>query len=169
MAGNLHFNELLQELNDAGVEYLVIGGYAVMFYTEPRFTKDLDIWVRNTTQNSQAVYDALVRYGAPLKSDGITPESFTQSDLVYQIGVVPMRVDFSTYIDGLGFDTAWQHKVPAQLFGASVNVISLPDLILNKKAADRPDDRKDVKRLEKKAEPPKARLLRPRPKTHPGD
>jgi hypothetical protein len=68
----------------------------MMFYTEPRFTKDLDIWVRNTPQNAQAVDDALLRFGAPLKSDGITPESFTENSLVYQIGAAPMRVDIST-------------------------------------------------------------------------
>jgi len=165
MAGNQHFNELLQGLNDAGVEYLVIGGYAVMFYTEPRFTKDLDIWVRNTSKNAQAVYDALLKFGAPLKSDGITPDSFTENNLVYQIGVVPMRIDVSTHSDGISFSTAWAHKVDATLFGASVKVISLPDLITNKKAVGRPQDRRDLKRLEKKKTPPTiSPLLKPKPK-----
>jgi hypothetical protein len=67
MAENPHYRELLQALNEYEVEYLVVGGYAVMKYTEPRYTKDLDVWVYNSSQNSAKLFRALAKFGAPLK------------------------------------------------------------------------------------------------------
>lgn len=72
-----HYNELLQIFNDFAVEYLIVGGDAVMHYTEPRYTKDLDVWVRNTPQHSKRVFHALAEFGAPLKRDSVTPETFS--------------------------------------------------------------------------------------------
>jgi hypothetical protein len=59
------------------VEYLIVGGFAVMKYGEPRYTKDLDVWVHNSPQNSLRVVGALKTFGAPLEHDGITPEIFS--------------------------------------------------------------------------------------------
>ena len=74
MVDNQHFKELLQGFNANEVEYLIVGGYAVMKYTEPRFTKDLDLWVSNSQENSNPVYRGLAQFGAPLIQDGLTPE-----------------------------------------------------------------------------------------------
>ena len=71
MAENRHYKELLQLLNEFEVEYLIVGGFAVMKYGEPRYTKDLDLWVRNSAQNSLRVVEALRKFGAPLEQDGI--------------------------------------------------------------------------------------------------
>ena len=106
-----HYRELLHTLNVFEVEYLIVGGYAVMKYTEPRYTKDLDVWVGNSPRNSVRLYDALAKFGAPLKHDGVTPETFTKDKIVYQIGVAPVRIDISTHIDGVTFDTAWKNRV----------------------------------------------------------
>jgi hypothetical protein len=76
MAENPHYRELLQQLNDFQVEYLIVGGYALMKYAEPRYTKDLEIWVHNSVENSFQVFQALKKFGAPLDHDGITPETF---------------------------------------------------------------------------------------------
>src|SRR5579864_2777978 len=111
MAENPHFRELLQLLNDFEVEYLVVGGYAVMKYTEPRYTKDLDVWVHSSAQNSARLIQALAKFGAPLKPDGVTPETFTGRKVVYQIGVAPVRVDILTHIDGVEFSGAWRNRV----------------------------------------------------------
>src|SRR3954451_12627977 len=107
MAGSPHYKELLHILNEHEVEYLIVGGYAVMKYTEPRFTKDLDVWVHNSSANSVRLYHALANFGAPLQHDGVTAETFTKEKIVYQIGVAPVRIDISTYIDGVTFDIAW--------------------------------------------------------------
>ncbi|MGA2858597.1 MAG: hypothetical protein ABSE40_17145 [Candidatus Sulfotelmatobacter sp.] len=76
MAENPHYRELLQLLNEFEVEYLIVGGFAVMKYGEPRYTKDLDVWVHNSPQNSLRVVEALKKFGAPLDHDGITGETF---------------------------------------------------------------------------------------------
>ena len=82
MVENPHYKELLLALNEYEVEYLIVGGYAVMKYTEPRYTKDLDVWVHNSSPNAEKVFHALVKFGAPLKHDGITPKTFSQDNIV---------------------------------------------------------------------------------------
>ena len=106
MAENPHYKELLQLLNEFEVEYLIVGGFAVMKYGEPRYTKDLDIWVNNSGQNSRRVVRALKKFGAPLDHDGITPETFAERQVVYQIGIAPVRVDILTEITGVKFADA---------------------------------------------------------------
>ena len=149
MAGSPHYSELLRTLNDFEVEYLIVGGYAVMKYTEPRYTKDLDVWIGNSSQNSARVYRALARFGAPLGSDGVTAETFTNDAVIYQIGVAPVRIDISTHIDGVAFGAAWQNRVPSSIFGVPVHFISLNDLIINKQAAGRTSDLVHLKDLER--------------------
>jgi len=70
---------------------LIVGGYAIMKYTEPRYTKDLDVWIENSAENSLRVFEALEKFGAPLQSDGITPATFTGNEVTYQIGIAPIR------------------------------------------------------------------------------
>lgn len=147
MAESPHYKELLHIFNERGVEYLVVGGYAVMKYTEPRYTKDLDVWVRNSPNNAQQVFEALARFGAPVLRDGITPETFRKDEIVYQIGVAPIRIDISTHIDGVQFATAWRKRVRGTVFGVSVNFISLRDLIRNKKSMGRRLDLEDLANL----------------------
>jgi hypothetical protein len=148
MAGRQNdYSDILRVLNEFNAEYLVVGAHAVMFYTEPRYTKYLDIWVRSTIENAKAIYRALLRFGAPVAIDGITPETFATPDIVYQIGVAPVRIDLSTHIDGLTFDQAWANKRQAHFFGVPVYVISLPDLLHNKQSTGRLEDRLDLERL----------------------
>jgi predicted nucleotidyltransferase len=150
MAENPHYRELLQTLNECQVEYLVVGGYAVMKYTEPRYTKDLDVWVHNSAPNSARVFRALAKFGAPLKQDGITPESFTKDQVVYQIGVAPVRIDILTHITGVQFSDAWRNRVEGAFFGVPVNLISLDDLVANKQAVGRSADLEQLESIQKK-------------------
>ncbi len=147
MAENPHYRDLLQALGEFEVEYLIVGGYAVMKYTEPRFTKDLDVWVHSSPRNASNVFRALVRFGAPLENDGVTPETFAKDNIVYQIGVAPVRVDILTGITGVEFRDAWQHRVEGTVFGVPVHFISLDDLIANKQAAGRDPDLAHLERL----------------------
>jgi hypothetical protein len=137
MAENPHYKELLRLLNESEVRYLIVGGYAVMKYTEPRFTKDLDVWVENSQENSVRVFEALKRFGAPLETDKITPETFTQSNLTYQIGIAPVRIDILTHITGVTFNAAWKDRVEGSIFGIAVQFIPLDQLIANKEATGR--------------------------------
>src|SRR5271157_5121910 len=145
MAENLHYRELLQLLNEFEVEYLIVGGFAVMKYGEPRYTKDLDVWVHNSPQNSRRVVEALKKFGAPLDQDGITPEIFTEKQVVYQIGIAPVRIDILTEITGVEFPEAWRKRVAGTFFGVPVHFISLDDLMTNKQALGRTSDLKDLK------------------------
>ena len=110
MAENPHYRELLQLLNEFQVEYLIVGGFAVMKYGEPRYTKDLDVWVHNSPQNSARLVEALKKFGAPLEHDGITAQTFTETQVVYQIGIAPVRIDILTEITGVEFSDAWTKK-----------------------------------------------------------
>lgn len=145
MAENPHYRELLQLLNEFQAEYLIVGGFAVMKYGEPRYTKDLDVWVHNSPQNSARVVEALRKFGAPLDRDRITAQTFTEKQLVYQIGIAPVRIDILTEITGVEFADAWRRRVASTFFGVPVHFISLDDLISNKKALGRNLDLKDLK------------------------
>jgi predicted nucleotidyltransferase len=146
MAENPHYRELLQLLNEFEVEYLIVGGFAVMKYGEPRYTKDLDVWVHNSSENSERVIAALKKFGAPLEHDGIRPETFAGSQVVYQIGIAPVRVDILTEITGVQFPDAWRRRVASTFFGLPVHFISLDDLVTNKQALGRSSDLQDLKR-----------------------
>ena len=150
MAESPHYKELLQLLNEFDVQYLIVGGFAVMKYGEPRYTKDLDLWVHNSAENSRRVMRALQKFGAPLDHDGITAETFTERQVVYQIGVAPVRIDILTGITAVEFSEAWKKKVASTFFGVPVHFISLDDLVTNKRAMGRSDDLKDLAKNAKK-------------------
>ena len=145
MAENPHYKELLQLLNEFEVEYLIVGGFAVMKYGEPRYTKDLDVWVHNSPQNSRRLVGALKKFGAPVEHDGITTETFIEKQLVYQIGIAPVRIDILTEITGVRFGDAWRNRVASTFFGVPVHFISWDDLMTNKQALGRSSDLKDLK------------------------
>lgn len=145
MAESPHYKELLQLLNEFEVEYLIVGGFAVMKYGEPRYTKDLDLWVNNSSENSARVIGALKAFGTPLDNDRVTAETFANQQVVYQIGVAPVRVDILTDITGVKFAEAWGKKVRSTLFGVPVHFISFEDLVTNKEALGRSSDLKDLK------------------------
>ncbi len=153
MAENPHYKELLQLLNEFEVEYLIVGGFAVMKYGEPRYTKDLDVWIHNSPQNSVRVVQALKKFGAPLEHDGISAETFANQQVVYQIGVAPVRIDILTEITGVEFADAWKRKVASTFFSVPVHFISFGDLMTNKQALGRSNDLKDLGHTRRHAKP----------------
>jgi hypothetical protein len=142
---NSDFTDLLKIFNANRVRYLVIGGYAVVQYAEPRYTKDLDLWISTDAVNAKAIYQALREFGAPLA--GLTEDDFAQEGYFYQMGVPPVRVDVLMGIPGLDFDAAWQRQVAVDFDGLLVAFISQPDLIQSKLASGRPQDLIDAKLL----------------------
>ena len=147
MPTNSDFRELLSTWNDCEVRYLIIGGYAVMLYTEPRFTKDLDLWVEPTAENGRRVFRALALFGAPLA--GVTADDFSQEGLFYQMGRPPVRVDVLTSVTGMRFQEAWLNRVERDLGGIPAPFLSRDDLIRTKTALGRPQDLLDVEQLKK--------------------
>jgi predicted nucleotidyltransferase len=149
MTESPHYKELLQLLNEFEVRYLIVGGYATMKYSEPRYTKDLDVWVDSSAENSLRVFEALKKFGAPVESDKISPATFTQTELTYQIGIAPVRIDILTQITGVEFSAAWRDRVSGTFFGVPVHFISLDRLIANKQAMGRSSDVEQLKQLSK--------------------
>lgn len=139
---NSDFSDLLRIFNDNHVRYLVIGGYAVVQYAEPRFTKDLDVWISTDSANAESVYKALLEFGAPLK--GMTAKDFSEEGYFFQMGVPPVRVDILMGIPGVGFEESWKRRFEVEFDGLKVNFISKEDLIVAKRASGRPQDLIDV-------------------------
>jgi hypothetical protein len=153
---NSDFKELLKLFNDYRVRYLVIGGYAVMKYAEPRFTKDLDIWVKADIENANLVFKALRAFGAPLS--GMSEDDFAHEGYFYQIGVAPLRIDILMSIEGVTFEEAWPNRIESDLGGIGASFISKEDLIRSKRATGRPQDLLDAELLAQSdsvKEPPK--------------
>jgi len=117
---------------------MVIGGYAVVQYAEPRFTKDLDVLISTDTKNAEAVYNALKEFGAPLA--GLTPKDFSEEGFFFQMGVPPIRVDVLMGIPGIQFEECWNRRVEVDFEGLKVIFVSKQDLIVSKRAAGRPQD-----------------------------
>src|SRR4051794_17087294 len=109
------FKDLLEVLDAYGVRYLIVGGYDVMKYTEPRLTKDLDLWIATDPDNAERVYRALMQFGAPV--EGYSPTDFTNEQFWFQIGVAPVRVDILLGIPGASFEDAWERRVDDEILG----------------------------------------------------
>jgi len=139
------FKELLSILAKHEVRYLIIGGYAVMKYTEPRWTKDLDLLIAIDPENARAVFAALKEFGAPLT--GLTEEDFSDADSFYQMGRSPMRVDVMMSIPGITFEEAWVNRENVDIAGTTALFISREDLIRAKQATARPQDLIDLDNL----------------------
>ena len=144
---NSHYKDMLRELSDHHVEYLVVGAIALAVHGIPRATGDIDIWVNATPENAQRVYRALEAFGAPL--EGLSQDDFTGVDMVFQIGVVPLRIDILTAVDGVSFDEAWADKIVVDFDGLPMSVLSKKLMIQNKRASGRLKDRLDLEALEK--------------------
>jgi hypothetical protein len=127
---NRDFAEILAALSAAGVEFLVVGAYAMAAHGVPRATGDIDIWVRPTPENADRVLSALRAFGAPLFD--LTREDLLRPDVVFQIGVALSRIDILTGITGVGFEDAWRNRltvthhfaVPAKIASASLSAFS---------------------------------------------
>lgn len=145
---NSDFSALLAAFNDANVDYLLIGGRAVSFHDQPRYTKDFDLWIRPTPENARRAFAALAQFGAPL--EGINADDLIDPESYYAMGIPPNRIDLLNTIEGITFEEAWPHRVKAPHGDAWMWVIGIDDLIRNKRAVGRPADLADVEKLERR-------------------
>lgn len=140
------FRELLGLLNEKKVEYLIVGGYATAFHGAPRFTGDLDIFIKPDRSNAARLLGALEEFG--FGSLDLEVEDFVRPYSVIQLGVPPVRVDIMTAISGVTWDRAESGAVEGDYGGQRVNLIGRDDLIRNKKSVGRKQDLADVEALE---------------------
>ena len=156
------FKDLLSEFNAHGVEYLVVGAYALAAHGRVRATGDLDVWVRPEPANAKRVLAALVKFGAPLQD--LTEQDLSTPGIVYQVGVAPLRIDVLTGIDAVEFEEAWRmpraevsraleeawrERVRSRFADQPVSVLSAAHLIRNKRAVGRAQDLADLEWLER--------------------
>lgn len=134
--------EFVELLNDHGVEFLIVGGYAVAFHGYPRFTGDIDLFIRPSIDNARRVLAVLDAFG--FHGTGVTESDLTTSGKVVQLGAPPNRIDLLTSIEAVPFDQAWAARVRATLDGLGVAFVSKAHLIRNKAALSRPKDMADV-------------------------
>ncbi len=140
------FTEFIASCIAHDVRFLVVGGYAVAAHGHPRFTKDLDVWILVDPTNATRLTAALDSFG--FGSLGLSPHDFLEEDTVIQLGYPPKRIDLLTSATGVDFAECWTRRVEFPIGDLSVPFISAEDLVVNKRAAARPQDLADVAALE---------------------
>ena len=147
------YKDLLSAFHAHGVKYLVVGGFAVIYHSQPRFTNDIDLFIKADPENAQATYAALANFGASLQ--GIRPEDFTDHKSFFRFGREPKGFDILPAVPGVDFDAAWERRVEAVIdpqSGLRAFFISRDDLIASKLASGRTQDLADVEAIREAAE-----------------
>ena len=143
------FRDMIHEFNEAHVEYLVVGAYALAGHGLSRATRDLDLWVRVSPENATRVLKALAVFGAP--PHVATRQDLLDPDMVIQIGVEPMRVDIMMSISGVEFDDAYAARMMVPAGDVSMPILGRTQLLANKRASARTKDLADAEWLEQHA------------------
>ena len=145
---NNDYKDILRALSKRKVKFLLVGAYAMAAHGYPRSTFDIDLWVMPDPENAHLVLKALEDFGAP--SGDLSTEDLQKEEIVFQIGVAPRRIDILTSIDGLKFDDAFSRSETVEIDAIPVHVLSVPDLIINKRSTGRTKDLADAELLEEK-------------------
>lgn len=143
--------ELCGAFADARVEYLLVGGYAVALHGRPRFTKDADLWLRDTPDNLSRASSALAAFGAP-DSTVAALLSMAPEDVVW-MGRPPTRIDLLKWVPGGDFDSAWDRHVVRVIDGVAIRLVDRATLIALKEASGRSQDLEDSRALSAMADP----------------
>lgn len=146
---NKDFKEFIALLNSTGVEYLVVGGYALAAHGHPRYTGDIDIWVGVTTENVQKLLSALHAFG--FGNVGLTQDDFLVPEAMVQLGYPPARIDLLTTIDGVSFADCYPQRMEVLVSDLTLPIIDLASFIANKRASGRPKDLADLASLDTEA------------------
>jgi len=145
MEAQADFKELLACLNARGVEYMIVGGYALAFHGAPRYTGDLDVWVKPDAENARRVLAALADFG--VGSLDLKEIDLRSADRVVQIGVPPVRVDLLTSLSGVSWEEAVGRRVRGPYGDMEVPYMGRDDFLANKKACGRHKDLADIEAL----------------------
>jgi hypothetical protein len=140
------FDEFVESLIAHGVEFLVVGAYALAFHGAPRFTGDLDILVRPTLDNASRLLAALDGFGFPV--NGLDAQRVVEPRRMLQLGVPPVQIHVMSTITGVDWEEAWSGRVEGPIGRHLVNFLGRETFLRNKRAAGRPQDLADVNALE---------------------
>ncbi len=141
------FKEFIQLLNKNNVKYLVVGGYAVAMHGFPRYTGDIDFWIKPEKENAEKLVKTLIEFG--FGSLDININDFTKENSIVQLGFPPERIDLITSVDGLLFEDCWKERKEVVTEEILIDYISLHHLRINKAASGRDKDILDLKNLPK--------------------
>jgi Nucleotidyltransferase of unknown function (DUF6036) len=139
------FRDFLRLLNEESVEYVLIGGYAVILHGYNRYTADMDVWVRPSAQNSERLVRALRKFG--FSESTLADADFKRPGQVFTMGIPPTRIDVLTFASGVDFDECYRTRTVVDIDGLPVNLISLSLLRKNKTESGRLQDQADLERL----------------------
>jgi hypothetical protein len=139
------FKELLELFNVRKVKYLIVGGYALAYHGAPRYTGDIDIFVKPDTENALCILKALNEFG--FGSVDLKEEDFQSPNKVVQLGYPPVRIDIITSISGVSWDQAFKEREKGKYGNVPVYFIGREHYILNKRASGRKKDLADLEAL----------------------
>lgn len=139
------FAEFLRSLRSSGVEYLLVGGYAVGLYGYPRATADIDVWIKRSPENAARVVAAIRAFGFDVPA--LSTELLLKPGQVVRMGLPPLRIEVLTSVSGVEFEECWSSREEMLLDGVPVWLPSLEDLRRNKAASGRPKDLEDLRHL----------------------
>jgi len=139
-----HFKEFLRLLRAEGVEYLLVGGWAVIYHGYPRATDDFDIWIAISPENANRVVRTLRKFGFDVAPPA---EVFLQEDKIIRFGSEPNLIEIMTSVSGVRFEDCYRERLETSLDNEPVNLISLKNLRTNKLAAGRLKDLADLEEL----------------------
>jgi hypothetical protein len=136
------FNEFIGSLSAHGVEFLIVGAYALAIHGAPRFTGDLDIFIRPARENAEKLLEAVRAFGFPVQE--LTPEALLDPRRMLQMGIEPVQIHVMTAISGVTWDAAWREHIVATVGNHQAPVIGRDAFLANKRAAGRPKDLADI-------------------------
>lgn len=142
---NRHFHDFLGLLEKRGVEYVIVGGYAVGIHGFPRYTGDLDVFVAISRKNADRLVGVFEEFG--FSALNLKPEDFLEADTVVEIGREPMKIQVLTGIDGISFEECRSDRILVNVSGLEVPFIGFASLLANKAASPRSKDRIDLEEL----------------------
>ena len=145
MEAQQDFKKLLELLNDRGVEYVIVGAHALAFHGAPRYTGDLDIYIRPTAENAERVMVALADFG--FGSLGLSEKDFSVPDRVVQLGYPPVRIDLVTSLSGVSWEEVSANKVDGEYGNVPAKYIGRAEFVRNKRAIGRKKDLADLEAL----------------------
>lgn len=137
------WREFIETLRSQKVEFMVVGAHALASFGRPRYTEDLDVFLRRSDENKLRLSKALVEFGIPLPKASVD-RLFAEERQMVVLGHEPYAIDLLTFLDGVDFEGAYTRRTEAEVFGVMAPVISLSDYVATKKACGRPKDEADL-------------------------
>jgi hypothetical protein len=139
------YEELLKLFNKNKVKYCIVGAFALAFHAIPRYTKDMDIFIEASEKNAKGILKALNEFGFGVLN--LSMSDFSAKGRTIQLGYEPVRIDILTLIDGCTFEDVWKNKKTGRYGKEKIFFIGLDDMIKNKKASKRKQDKADLEIL----------------------